>query len=81
MRLGKHVYGQKPLAHDLYEVRQLAEFAAQRSWSPKWASRSMRRAHYHGAVLLIQAGAIGKVKEVHSWCPKSWGDPTPRPDA
>src|SRR5689334_22368501 len=27
MQLGKHVYGQKPLAHDLYEVRKLTEFA------------------------------------------------------
>src|SRR5437016_9114723 len=30
MRLGKHVYGQKPLAHDLYEVRQLTQFARER---------------------------------------------------
>jgi hypothetical protein len=36
--------------------------------------------HYRLASLLIQAGAIGKIKEVHSWCPKSWGDPTPLPD-
>src|SRR5438552_17075606 len=25
MQLGKHVYGQKPLAHDLYEVRKVTE--------------------------------------------------------
>jgi len=30
---------------------------------------------------LVQSGAIGKVKEVHSWCPKSWGDPRPRPES
>src|SRR5260221_5843909 len=30
MQLGKHVYGEKPLAHDLYEVRRLAEFARER---------------------------------------------------
>src|SRR5215831_1839001 len=27
MQLGKHLYGQKPLAHDLHEVRKLTEFA------------------------------------------------------
>ena len=27
MQLGKHVYGQKPLAHNLYEVRQMTELA------------------------------------------------------
>src|SRR2546425_805573 len=30
-------------------------------------------------VKLIHDGAIGKVKEVHSWSGKSWGDPNPRP--
>jgi predicted dehydrogenase len=34
---------------------------------------------YKQAVLMLQAGVIGKVKEVHSWCPKSWGDPNPQP--
>src|SRR5712691_9379975 len=30
MQLGKHLYGQKPLAHDLYEVRKLTEFASRK---------------------------------------------------
>ena len=30
------------------------------------------------AVRALQDGTIGKIKEVHSWCPKSWGD-DPRP--
>lgn len=36
--------------------------------------------HYRIATVLVQANTIGKVKEVHSWCPKSWGDPSSRPD-
>jgi len=28
MQLGKHVYGQKPLAHDLHEVRRMTQLAA-----------------------------------------------------
>ena len=31
-------------------------------------------------VKLIHDGAIGKVKEVHSWSGKSWGDTKPKPD-
>src|SRR5258708_38420119 len=27
MQMGKHVYGEKPLAHDLHEVRKLTEFS------------------------------------------------------
>src|ERR1051325_6608397 len=30
LQLGKNVYGQKPLAHDLYEVRKLTEYAARK---------------------------------------------------
>src|ERR1051326_3001268 len=31
MQLGKHVYGQKPLAHDIYEVRQLTLMAREKN--------------------------------------------------
>jgi predicted dehydrogenase len=30
-------------------------------------------------IQLVHAGAIGKVKEVHSWSGKSWGDTSPKP--
>jgi len=79
MELGKHVYGQKPLAHDLFEVRKLAEFATQKKLVTQMGIQIHATSHYQLAGLLIQAGAIGKIKEVHSWCPKSWGDPGPRP--
>jgi predicted dehydrogenase len=35
---------------------------------------------YLTAVPLVQSGAIGKVKEVHCWSEKKWGDPDPMPD-
>lgn len=81
MQLGKHVYCQKPLAHDLYEVRKLADVAHRQRVVTQMGIQIHSSAQYRAAVLLIQAGAIGKVKEVHSWCPKSWGDPAPRPAA
>jgi predicted dehydrogenase len=31
-------------------------------------------------VATVQAGTIGKVREVHSWSGKHWGDRNPRPD-
>ena len=80
MHLGKHVYGQKPLAHDLYEVRKLTEFACSAQVVSQMGIQIHATSHYKLARLLIQGGAIGRVKEVHSWCPKSWGDPAPRPD-
>ena len=34
---------------------------------------------YRQAVALVQGGAIGKVKEVHTWSSKKWGDRGPPP--
>jgi predicted dehydrogenase len=79
MQLGKHVYGQKPLAHDLHEVRKLSEFAARQRVVTQMGIQVHATNQYRAAALLVQAGAIGRIKEVHSWCPKSWGDPAPRP--
>lgn len=80
MEMGKHVYGQKPLAHDLYEVRRLTEYAKASKRVTQMGIQIHATSHYKLATLLIQAGAIGRVKEVHSWCSKSWGDPAPRPE-
>lgn len=80
MRLGKHVYGQKPLAHDLYEVRRMTEIARKRKLVTQMGIQIHSDSKYRTAVRLVRDGMIGKVKEVHSWCPKSWGDASPKPD-
>ena len=80
MQLGKHIYGQKPLAHDLHEVRKLTEYAFyNRKLVTQMGIQIHATSHYRMAALLVQAGAIGKIKEVHSWCPKSWGDTSALP--
>ncbi|HVU25507.1 MAG TPA: Gfo/Idh/MocA family oxidoreductase [Opitutus sp.] len=80
MRLGKHVYCQKPLAHDLHEVRALTEFARDRKLVTQMGIQVHARRPYREAVALIRAGAIGKVREVHTWSNKKWGDAGPPPD-
>lgn len=80
MQLGLHVYGQKPLTHDVYESRRLAEFAAEKKLVTQMGIQVHSAAPYRAAVATIQDGAIGKVKEVHTWSSKKWGDPSPRPD-
>ena len=64
---GKHVYVEKALARTLYEVRKLTEAA-------KKAGIVTQLGHQgHGGEGIrltkewIQAGAIGKVREVHAW--------------
>ena len=80
LQLGKHLYGQKPMAHDLHEVRCLTEYAKRSGLVTQMGIQIHATNHYRMAKLLVQAGTIGRIKEVHSWCPKSWGDPEPRPN-
>ena len=62
MQLGLHVYGQKPLTHDVYESRKLAEYAAEKKLVTQMGIQVHSAAPYRAAVATIQAGAIGKVK-------------------
>jgi len=82
MQLGKHVYCQKPLTHDVHETRVLTEFARDH---PALVTQMGIQVHaqkpYRQAVALIQSGVIGKIREVHTWSSKQWGDLGPPPAA
>jgi predicted dehydrogenase len=80
MRLGKPVYCQKPLTHDLYEARKLTEFAREKKLVTQMGIQIHALSCYRMVAPLVQGGVIGKVKEVHSWCGRGWGDPAPLPD-
>ncbi len=80
MQLGKNLYGQKPMAHDLYEVRRMTEFATEKKRVTQMGIQIQSTNFYKMGVQLIQQGIIGKIKETHSWCPKSWGDPASPPE-
>jgi len=80
MHRGLPVYGQKPLAHDIFEVRRLTQTAAKKNLVTQMGIQIHSRKEYKQAVSLVHAGAIGKIKEVHSWSEKDWGDMDPLPD-
>ncbi|WP_040591630.1 Gfo/Idh/MocA family protein [Schlesneria paludicola] len=80
LQRGLHVYGQKPLTHDVAESRKLAEFATQKKLVTQMGIQIHSDVTYRSAVQLIQGGTIGKVKSVHSWSEKRWGDGESRPD-
>jgi predicted dehydrogenase len=68
MRRGKHVYCEKPLAHNVHEVRQL--MAAARKY--KVMTQLGNQGHSSGSIRRVcewvGAGAIGKVHTVHARC-------------
>lgn len=80
MNHGLHVYGQKPLTHDVYDSRRMAEIAAEKKLVTQMGIQIHSHPTYRSAVELIQGGAIGKVTTVHSWSSKKWGDETDRPN-
>jgi hypothetical protein len=80
MQLGLHAYVQKPLAHDIYEVRRLTEVAKEKKLVTQMGIQIHSTAYYRIAVQVIQSGVIGKVKEVHAWSSKKWGDLEPLPN-
>jgi predicted dehydrogenase len=76
---GIHVYGQKPLTHNLYECRRLTEVAREKKLVTQMGIQIHSSSEYRTAVKLVQEGVIGKVKEVHTWSSKKWGDNGPMP--
>jgi predicted dehydrogenase len=80
MQLGLHAYVQKPLAHEIYEVRRLTEVAREKKLVTQMGIQIHSAAYYRIGVKVIQSGAIGKIKETHSWSSKKWGDLSPLPE-
>src|SRR5579871_460885 len=80
MQQGLHVYTQKPLTQTIYEARQLTRVAGEKKLVTQMGIQIHSHPVHRTVVATIQAGAIGKVKEVHSWSGKDWGDRAPRPD-
>ena len=79
MQQGLHVYTQKPLTQTIYEARQLTRVAVEKKLVTQMGIQIHSHEVHRTIVATIQAGTIGKVKEVHSWSGKHWGDKKPRP--
>ncbi len=73
------VYGQKPLTHDIAECRRITELAREKKRPTQMGIQIHSSSEYRTAVKLVQDGVIGKIKEVHTWSNKKWGDTGPMP--
>jgi len=67
LQLGKHVYCQKPLTQTIYEARQLTKAAAQKNLVTQMGIQIHSQAEHRAVVEIVHQGAIGKIKQVHSW--------------
>jgi hypothetical protein len=67
MKLGKHVYCQKPLTHDVYEARLLRDLARQSKVATQMGNQGSASDGLRRAVELVQAGLIGPVHKAYVW--------------
>lgn len=67
MQRRKHVYVQKPLAHTVWECRQMRLWAEKTGVVTQMGNQVHSQIEYRLATRLLREGVIGKVKEVHSW--------------
>ncbi len=80
MQLGKHVYCEKPLTHDIYEARMLTQAAAHYKVVTQMGNQGSSGPDTRNVETWIQDGVIGDVHTVHVWTNRPvWpqGIPTP----
>ena len=70
MQMGLHVYGKKPLAHEVYEVRRLTEYAKENKIITQMGIQIHSAKEYRTAIKLVHDGVIGKIVEAHSFSGK-----------
>lgn len=81
MRMGKHVYVQKPLTRTVKEARTLLELADEHDVVTQMGNQGHSHDDGRRLVEWIWAGAIGPVSEVHIWTNRPiWPQGIPRPD-
>ncbi len=75
MKLGKHVYCQKPLTHTIHESRRMVEVAKRKPLlTTQMGTQNASRQHKRQAQQMLSDGIIGEVKEIHAWSdrPAGW---------
>ena len=67
IKLGKHVFCQKPLAHSVYECRMLGKAAKEAKVATQLGNQAQASEGARLVAEYIHAGAIGNVREIHAW--------------
>jgi predicted dehydrogenase len=73
LKLGKHVFCEKPLAHNIWETRIIREAAVKAKVATQMGTQIHAGDNYRRVVELVQSGAIGPISEVHVWVGRVWG--------
>jgi len=67
MKMGKHVYCQKPLTQTVWEAREMRRLAKENKLATQMGNQGSAGDGLRRAVEVIQGGVIGKPTELHVW--------------
>src|SRR5215469_1088578 len=81
MQLGKGVFCEKPLCHDISEARHLREMARQAKAPTQMGNQGHCDDGYRRLCEFVWAGVVGNITETHSWTDRANGGTGPRPPA
>jgi predicted dehydrogenase len=81
MKMGKHVYCQKPMTHSLFEARRMADLARQTKVATQVAIANSASKSTRQLMEWVAAGAIGPIRRVENWSTRPfWPQGIKRPD-
>ncbi|MDA3925867.1 MAG: Gfo/Idh/MocA family oxidoreductase [Kiritimatiellae bacterium] len=75
MRNGKHIYCEKPLTHNIREARLVARVAKETGLATQMGNQGHSKEGIRQTVEYLRDGAIGEVRETHSWVPAGRWNP------
>jgi len=77
LKLGKHVYCEKPLTYSIHEARKVTEAARRAGVATQLGNQGQASEQARVVSEFIRDGAIGPVHEVRVWCPaRFWSWPS-----
>ncbi len=82
MRLGKHVYCEKPLARTIHEARVMAATAKEYKVATQMGTQGVSFDNTRTGIEMLRAGVIGTPKEIHVWTDRAlnwWPQGVERP--
>jgi hypothetical protein len=80
MKMGKHIYCQKPLTQTVWEAREMRRLAKEKNLATQMGNQGSGGDGLRRAVEVIQAGVMGQPKELHVWSNRPiWPQAVDRP--
>jgi len=73
MRMGKHVYVEKPMAHTVYEARRMTEVARETGVVTQMGNQGHAGEGLRLYWEYIKSGVLGTIREVHVWSDRATG--------